>query len=58
MGGIGFTMSIFIATLAFDSPTLQDQAKIGIFVGSIISGVAGYLLLKYSLRTKTQKKKS
>ncbi|HLW06230.1 MAG TPA: Na+/H+ antiporter NhaA, partial [Marinilabiliaceae bacterium] len=57
LGGIGFTMSIFIATLAFDDPALQDQAKIGIFVGSIISGIAGFFLLKYSLRPKAKIKK-
>lgn len=56
LGGIGFTMSIFIATLAFESHALQDQAKIGIFIGSIISGLSGFLLLKYSLsHTKESK---
>lgn len=48
LGGIGFTMSLFITTLAFQSADLINQAKIGIFVGSLIAGVAGYYLLKNS----------
>ncbi len=51
LGGIGFTMSIFIASLGFKADAdLLNQAKIGIFVGSIIAGLAGFYLLKYSLR--------
>ena len=51
LGGIGFTMSIFIASLGFEEyPHLLNQAKIGIFVGSIIAGFAGYIILKYSLK--------
>jgi len=49
LGGIGFTMSIFIAGLAYTGELL-NQAKIGIFIGSIVAGVAGYYLLKYSLK--------
>ncbi len=49
LGGVGFTMSLFIANLAFISPELLDQAKVGIFTGSIVAGFAGYYLLKYSL---------
>jgi NhaA family Na+:H+ antiporter len=49
LAGIGFTMSLFIASLAFVSPELLDQAKVGIFAGSIISGFAGFFLLKYAI---------
>lgn len=49
LGGVGFTMSLFIANLAFKSPDLLDQAKVGIFFGSILSGVAGYFVLKHAL---------
>ena len=45
LGGIGFTVSLFIAGLAFDDPRLQDQAKVGIFAGSIVSGALGATLL-------------
>lgn len=44
--GIGFTMSIFIATLAFDDQSLIDLAKIGILSASLISAISGYLLLR------------
>jgi Na+:H+ antiporter, NhaA family len=43
--GIGFTMSLFIAGLAFPDPQLLDAAKVGILAGSLISGVAGALAL-------------
>ncbi|HVS04338.1 MAG TPA: Na+/H+ antiporter NhaA [Thermoanaerobaculia bacterium] len=39
--GIGFTMSLFIAGLAFADPAFVDDAKVGILVGSLVSGVAG-----------------
>jgi Na+:H+ antiporter, NhaA family len=45
LGGIGFTMSLFIAGLAFEGTPLQDQAKVGIFAGSIASGALGAALL-------------
>ncbi|WP_199177620.1 Na+/H+ antiporter NhaA [Erwinia sp. B116] len=50
--GIGFTMSIFIASLAFDAAheELVTLAKIGILTGSVVSAVVGYLLLRVKLR--------
>ncbi len=41
LGGIGFTMSIFIATLAFAEPTLLDVAKFGVLIGSACAAIAG-----------------
>jgi NhaA family Na+:H+ antiporter len=43
--GIGFTMSLFIATLAFHDAGALDAAKLGIIAGSILSGVAGAVVL-------------
>ena len=45
LAGIGFTVSLFIAGLAFDSPELQNQAKVGIFAASIVGGVLGASIL-------------
>lgn len=45
LGGIGFTMSIFIANLAFYRPEMISQAKTGIFGASLLAGITGYLLL-------------
>ncbi|QCB44118.1 Na+/H+ antiporter NhaA [Sphingomonas sp. PAMC26645] len=45
--GIGFTMSLFIGGLAFaGAPHAMDSVKIGVFAGSILSGVAGWVLLR------------
>jgi len=46
LAGIGFTVALFIAELAFTDPALTDLAKIGIFVGSIVAGLAGYFFLR------------
>ena len=50
LAGIGFTVSLFIAELAFRSSAvaliLTDEAKIGIFLGSAIAGVAGYFVMR------------
>ncbi len=48
LAGIGFTMAIFIASLAFaDSPIYIDSAKIGILVGSFIAALIGYIILRW-----------
>ncbi len=46
--GIGFTMSLFIALLAFGDPGMQDRAKFGILGGSLVAGVLGYLVLRFA----------
>lgn len=46
LGGIGFTMSIFIALLSFSDSAHQTEAKFAVLVASLLSGIAGYLLLK------------
>jgi len=55
LAGVGFTMSMFIANLAFvDAATLMDSAKIGILTGSMVSGLTGYLVLRYCRRGNSQ----
>jgi NhaA family Na+:H+ antiporter len=47
LGGIGFTMSLFITNLAFqDVPELITAAKVGIFAASLLAGTLGFLLLR------------
>jgi Na+:H+ antiporter, NhaA family len=46
LGGIGFTMSLFIAGLAFGASPLLDAAKIGVLIASTAAGLVGYLLLR------------
>jgi Na+:H+ antiporter, NhaA family len=46
VAGIGFTVSLFVTALSFADPATADLAKTGIFVGSLVSGVLGYLLLR------------
>jgi NhaA family Na+:H+ antiporter len=47
LAGVGFTMSIFVANLAFfENELLLDSAKAGILVGSLLAGVSGYLVLR------------
>jgi len=52
--GIGFTMSLFIGSLAFEGTdtTLLFDERLGILLGSVASGIIGYLVLKYSLPPK------
>ncbi|MDA0988995.1 MAG: Na+/H+ antiporter NhaA [Chloroflexi bacterium] len=45
LGGIGFTMSLFISTLAFGESSLLDVSKIGIITASILSGLVGFFLV-------------
>lgn len=50
LGGIGFTMSIFTAALAYVAQDLQIIAKVAIIIASILSGVFGYILLRFSTK--------
>ncbi|MDN5620830.1 MAG: Na+/H+ antiporter NhaA [Psychrobacter sp.] len=48
--GVGFTMSLFIGGLAFAGDTTMFDERLGIIMGSIVSGIAGYIMLKVSLK--------
>ena len=55
--GIGFTMSLFIGGLAFpDSPELIDEVKIGVLAGSVLSAVAGFLVLRFARPWKNDRR--
>ncbi len=58
LAGIGFTVSLFISELAFrsspDAHLFSDEAKIGIFIGSITAGVVGYLYLRFYKGTSAE----
>lgn len=51
LGGIGFTMSIFITLLAFDDQTIISNAKFVILVSSLVAGLIGFFSLKLTLKT-------
>ncbi|MCH7403464.1 Na+/H+ antiporter NhaA [Belliella kenyensis] len=51
LAAIGFTMSLFINSLAFTSNTYLEQAKMGVLLASFLSGTLGYLILKKSLKS-------
>jgi NhaA family Na+:H+ antiporter len=53
--GVGFTMSLFIATLAFEGGATEylGMDRLGILAGSLLSGVAGYFWLRASLRRRS-----
>ncbi len=54
LGGLGFTMSLFINNLAFTEPTLINSAKMGILIGSFIAGLLGYLILRFTSTIKKE----
>jgi NhaA family Na+:H+ antiporter len=54
LGGIGFTMSIFITLLAFENSDVINGAKIAILIASFIAGLTGYLWLKLTLKTEIE----
>lgn len=53
LGGIGFTMSIFITLIAFDNETIINNAKFVILISSLIAGLIGFLSLKLTLKQPT-----
>ena len=53
LGGIGFTMSLFVTELAFETGAAADEARVGILLASILAGLAGYLVLQRTLPPAT-----
>ena len=52
--GVGFTVAIFVATLAFDDGEVIELAKLGIMIGSLVAAVVGYLVLRASGERKDE----
>jgi NhaA family Na+:H+ antiporter len=52
LGGIGFTMSLFIGSLAFDDVVRELQVRAGVLLGSLLSALAGYVVLRIPQRPK------
>lgn len=52
LGGIGFTISLFVAKLAFTDAALLDRARIAILAGSLLSGLLGVAILRFSPSSK------
>ena len=52
LGGIGFTMSIFVTLLAFDNETIINNSKLVILISSLTSGLLGFLTLRITLKTE------
>jgi len=51
LGGIGFTMSIFITLLAFNDTVIVNESKIAILIASVVAGTIGFLWLKFTLKS-------
>lgn len=55
LGGIGFTMSLFVSNLSFVSPDLLNYSKLGILLGSILAAAAGLLFLTYDCSLQSRR---
>lgn len=58
LAGIGFTMSIFVSTLAFSDDALQDTAKLSVLIASFVSMFVGYIWLKLTFKNMKPEKTS
>lgn len=55
LGGIGFTMSVFIALLSFNDAGHQTEAKFAILIASLLAGIAGFMVLHRYNSAKSEK---
>lgn len=56
IAGVGFTMSIFIANLAFAGDLINiNSVKVGVIIGSLVSGIIGYLILRFTSSNDSEK---
>jgi NhaA family Na+:H+ antiporter len=55
LGGIGFTMSIFVTILAFTEKEVINDSKFAILISSLLAGIIGYIWLKISFRNTTKR---
>ena len=51
LAGIGFTMSLFIGTLAFELAAYAAPVRLGVLAGSALSGIGGYVVLRMTCTT-------
>jgi len=51
--GVGFTMSLFIGSLAFADPADMNQVRLGVLLGSFVSAISGYLILLMTTQSKS-----
>ncbi|MBK9222973.1 MAG: Na+/H+ antiporter NhaA [Saprospiraceae bacterium] len=58
LGGIGFTMSIFIALLAFNNEDIINNSKIAILIASFLAGTIGFVFLKLTLQAQIIKEET
>ena len=57
LAGIGFTVSIFISSLAFGDPIHLMEAKTAVLVASLIAGLAGYFALRHEAKPEGHRRK-
>ena len=50
LGGLGFTMALFISGIAYSDIAMIDGSKTGILIGSLVSGLVGYFILRHSIK--------
>jgi Na+:H+ antiporter, NhaA family len=55
LGGIGFTMSLFIGTLAFGDAARHAEVRLGVLAGSLLSALVGYAALRLAPRPRTRR---